>query len=163
MNYLKVSLIVISLLVVSRLVPHPPNFTSLLALSFYLPAVFGRKYIPVLLFGFFITDFIIGMHNLTFFTWGSIFIIGMLSKYFKRNFINRIIGAVGAAFLFYIITNFGVWLAGHNTSGSETLIITYILGIPFFINNIIATVFFSLILETLYKIKIINSFIYNVR
>ena len=70
MNYFKVSLIVVSLLMVSRLIPHPPNFTSLLALSFYLPAVFGRKYIPVLLFGFLITDLIIGMHNLTFFTWG---------------------------------------------------------------------------------------------
>ena len=28
-------------LAVSRFVPHPPNFTSLIALSFYIPVLFG--------------------------------------------------------------------------------------------------------------------------
>ena len=40
-----------------RFIPHPPNFTSLIALSFYIPAFLGRKYILALIFSFFITDF----------------------------------------------------------------------------------------------------------
>ena len=32
-------------LAASRLIPHPPNFTSLLALSFYIPAILGIKFI----------------------------------------------------------------------------------------------------------------------
>ena len=31
-------------LAVSRFIPHPPNFTSLIALSFYVPAIFGIKF-----------------------------------------------------------------------------------------------------------------------
>ena len=105
MNYFKVSLIVVSLLMVSRLIPiHQTHKSSCFKLLF--TSSIWKKIYSCVAFGFLITD-LIGMHNLTFFTWGSIFLIGMLSKYFKRNFI-RIIGAVGAAFLFYIITNFGV-------------------------------------------------------
>ena len=53
--------IVISFLsiVVSRLIPHPPNFTSLLALSFYVPALLGIRYLPALVISFFITGFIL--------------------------------------------------------------------------------------------------------
>ena len=49
-------------LAASRFIPHPPNFTSLLALSFYVPAIFGIRYLPVLLISFAITDIIIGYH-----------------------------------------------------------------------------------------------------
>ena len=50
----------------SRFVPHPPNFTSLLALSFYVPVLFGRKFIPVVILSFLLTDLIIGFHNTVF-------------------------------------------------------------------------------------------------
>ena len=36
----------------SRFIPHPPNFTSLLALSFYVPVIFGLRYLPALLISF---------------------------------------------------------------------------------------------------------------
>ena len=52
-------------LAASRFVPHPPNFTSLLALSFYVPAILGIIYLPALLISFFITDFFIGFHSVT--------------------------------------------------------------------------------------------------
>ena len=55
--------------VASRFVPHPPNFTSLIALSFYLPAFFGRKSIGILVIAYAVTDFIIGFHNTILFTW----------------------------------------------------------------------------------------------
>ena len=69
----------------SRFVPHPPNFTSLLALSFYVPALLGIRYLPVLLVSFAITDFIIGYHLGTHWTWGSVLIIGLISRYFSKN------------------------------------------------------------------------------
>ena len=54
MNYFKISLGILIALAASRLIPHPPNFTSLLALSFYVPALLGRKFIPALIFSFII-------------------------------------------------------------------------------------------------------------
>ena len=56
MSYLKVSLGIFAALAASRFVPHPPNFTSLLALSFYVPALMGVKFLPALILSFVITD-----------------------------------------------------------------------------------------------------------
>ena len=72
MKYLQVSIGIFVALAASRFVPHPPNFTSLLALGFYVPAILGIKFIPVLILSFVITDFIIGFHNTAVFTWGSV-------------------------------------------------------------------------------------------
>ena len=63
MNYLKVSIGIFAALAASRFVPHPPNFTSLLALSFYVPALMGVKFLPALILSFVITDFFIGFHS----------------------------------------------------------------------------------------------------
>ena len=60
-------------IILSRLLPHPPNFTSLIALSFYVPAILGIRFIPYLIISFVITDLIIGYHNTTHWTWGSVF------------------------------------------------------------------------------------------
>ena len=68
----------------SRFIPHPPNFTSLLALSFYVPAILGLRYLPTLLISFAITDFIIGYHSGTFFTWGSVFMIGIMAIIYQE-------------------------------------------------------------------------------
>ena len=163
MRYLKVSIFILISLSLSRFIPHPPNFTSLIALSFYLPAFFGRKYIPVILTSFLITDLIIGMHNLTLFTWGSVIIIGLISRYLKKNILFRICGSLSGAIIFFIITNFGVYLSGYYGFGMSSLINCYTMAIPFFNNTIISTLLFSLLFEAFNKTRTLNSFIYNVR
>ena len=132
MNYFKISLGVFIALAVSRFIPHPPNFTSLLALSFYVPALFGIRYLPALLISFAITDFFIGFHSSALFTWGSIMFIGLLSQYFIKNISLRISGALIGACLFYVITNFGVWSLGSYGHTFEGLVTCYTLAIPFF-------------------------------
>ena len=74
MNYFKASLAIICALAASRFIPHPPNFTSLIALSFYIPAILGVRYLPVLIISFILTDLVIGFHGVTLFTWGSVMI-----------------------------------------------------------------------------------------
>jgi hypothetical protein len=86
MNYLKISLGIFVALAASRFIPHPPNFTSLIALSFYIPALLGLRYLPILILSFIITDLFIGFHGVTLFTWGSVAIIGLFSKYFIKAF-----------------------------------------------------------------------------
>ena len=108
MRYLRISIGIFIVLAASRFIPHPPNFTSLLALSFYVPVLFGIRFLPVLVASFFITDLIIGFHSVTLFTWGSVIIIGMISKYFVKNTLTRISGSLFGALIFFLITNFGV-------------------------------------------------------
>ena len=152
MNYLKVSIGIFFVLAASRFIPHPPNFTSLLALSFYVPAFFGRKYIPAVFFSFLLTDLIIGFHSTVFFTWGSIIIIGFLSKYLNNNIFIRLGGALFGAVIFFLFTNFGVWLIGSHDLTSNNLIYTYTLGIPFFGYSLVSTLLFSIIIEGVYSL-----------
>ena len=39
-------------LAASRFIPHPPNFTSLIALSFYVPVFLGIRFLPALIISF---------------------------------------------------------------------------------------------------------------
>ena len=138
-------------LAISRFVPHPPNFTSLLALSFYVPALLGRKYIPVVIVSFAITDLVIGYHYGTFFTWGSVFLIGIISSYFANTLLKRLSGAILGAVIFFIVTNFGVWISGMYGYSFEGIITCYTLAIPFFAYSVISTLVFSSIIEIFYK------------
>ena len=152
MDYLKISVGIFLALAASRFIPHPPNFTSLIALSFYIPAVLGIRFIPALIASFLLTDLIIGFHGVTFFTWGSVIVIGLMSKFFSRRMTNRLLGALMSACLFYIITNFGVWSLGSYGYTLDGLITCYVVAIPFFGNTLVSTIFFSLIIEFLLRI-----------
>jgi hypothetical protein len=152
MSYLKISIGIFLSLAASRFIPHPPNFTSLLALSFYVPALLGVRYLQILLLSFVITDSVIGFHGVTLFTWGSVMVIGLMSKFFTSKIIYRIMGALLGACLFYIITNFGVWSLGSYGYTLKGLISCYVLAIPFFTQSIISTLFFSLIIEFVIRV-----------
>ena len=148
MNYFKISIGIFIVLATSRFVPHPPNFTSLIALSFYIPVFLGLRYLPALIISFAVTDLFIGYHDLTHWTWGSIFLIGIISQYFNINKFYRFFGASLSVIIFFLITNFGVWTVGSYGYSFEGLISCYILAIPFLGNNLIATFICSLIIET---------------
>jgi len=155
-KYFKISLGIFVALAASRFIPHPPNFTSLLALSFYVPALLGVAYLPALLVSFFLTDFFIGFHEVTLFTWGSVVLIGFASKFFTKTLLNRICGSLIGACLFFIITNFGVWSLGSYGYNLVGFIKCYVLAIPFFTYSLISTLFFSTLIEMVYKLNFLK-------
>ena len=152
MQYIKIAFGVIVALSASRFIPHPPNFTSLIALGFYIPAVFGIRYIPVVILALLFTDLIIGFHSTMLFTSGSIILIGLISKYFNRSILIRIFGVLLGSLIFFIISNLGVWLGGSYGYSFNGLVSCYILALPFFSYTIISSLVFSVIIETIYKI-----------
>ena len=158
MNFFKISLGIFVALAASRFIPHPPNFTSLIALSFYVPALLGIKFLPVLILSFAITDYFIGFHSTTLFTWGSVLFIGLISKYFIESMYKRIGGALLGAILFFTVTNFGVWSLGSYGYTFDGLATSYILAIPFFAYNLISTFVFSAAIEGIYKIRFFKNF-----
>ena len=160
LSKLKIFFGILIVLSISRFIPHPPNFTSLIALSFYIPAFFGLKYVFLVLVAFIFTDIIIGFHSLIIFTWGSVFIIGLISKFFKKTFKFRIIGILLSCFIFFIISNFGVWVSGFYGYTLEGLIYCYTLALPFFGQTLSSTMLYALIIESifvLYKFKILKT------
>ena len=55
-----------------------------------------------------------------------------------------------SSLLFFIVTNFGVWLTGYPKT-IEGFVLCYTLAIPFFINAIAGDLFFSYILKYSYS------------
>jgi uncharacterized membrane protein len=148
-NYIKIFIGIFLALAVSRFIPHPPNFTSLMALSFYIPAIFGIRFIPALILSFIITDMFIGFHSVTLFTWGSVVVIGLLSNFFYSNTKSRILGSLIGALIFFVITNFGVWSLGSYGYTISGLITCYTLALPFVGNTLISTLIFSALIEAI--------------
>ncbi len=155
-NFILISLISI---IISRLIPHPPNFTSTIAVAFYLPALFGIKFIIVAILAFIVSDLIIGMHQLIFFTWGSLLLIGYLAKFFKKAYF-RPFGITISCILFFIISNFGVWLFSNLYSmNTQGLIACYTMALPFLQNSLIGSLIFSLIIELIVSFQTTKIFI----
>ncbi len=155
-KYINISIGIFIALAASRFIPHPPNFTSLLALSFYVPALLGVRYLPSLVLSFVITDLIIGFHGVTLFTWGSVILIGLGSKFLAKTILSRVLGSLLGASLFFIITNFGVWTLGSYTYTFDGLLLCYTLAIPFFAYSLISTFIFSGVIEGIYKINFLK-------
>ena len=91
------------------------------------------------------------MHSTTFFTWGSVVMIGLISNFLSTNMMIRISGALLGASLFFIVTNFGVWSLGSYGYTLNSLILCYTLALPFFGYSLISTLLFSVIIESGYK------------
>ena len=106
---------------------------------------------PVVMISFVITDLFIGFHSTLFFTWGSVVLIGLMSKFFSNSLLKRLGGALTGAFIFFLVTNFGVWSTGSYGYNLEGFIACYTLALPFFAHSVISTLIFSALIETVYK------------
>ena len=156
--------IVISFLsiIFSRLIPHPPNFTSTFAIAFYLPALFGLKYIIVATTAFIVCDLIIGLHPLIFFTWLGLILVGLISQAFTKYYF-RVPGVMIGVLIFFFVSNFGVWLFSDMYSQDlKGLTQCYIMGLPFLQNSLIGSLLFSLIIESIVIFKSTKTFIRKV-
>tara|TARA_Y100000590_G_scaffold255229_1_gene286570 strand:+ start:8638 stop:9165 length:528 start_codon:yes stop_codon:yes gene_type:complete len=154
-NILKKESIFISLILIlalSRLIPHPPNFTPIIAMAIMSNYFFRNIYssIAVLFFSMLLSDIFIGFYKNMFFVYLSLFLIAIIffkiNRRFKVNYKNLFLYGLFGSILFYLISNFGVWALGSLYEKNLTgLINCYILAIPFFKNTLLSTIFFSYI------------------
>lgn len=151
--------LLITLLVFSRLIPHPPNFTPIISIVILSSILFQTFLITsiVFLLSMFFSDLIIGLYPDIVFTYVTLMITGILFYYFfnKISYRNLVLYSFLGSLIFYLITNFFVWMSSNIYEQSfNGLIQCYVLAIPFFTNTIISTIFFSfLTLFCLDKIK----------
>lgn len=163
----------------TRFFPHPPNFTAIGAMAIFGGSIIQNKkialLIPVsaLLVSDIALNFISGVNGFyglgQFFIYGSFMLITALSMLIrKRNFLNIAFASIWSGVIFFIISNFGVWVSSqvaypHTFSG---LISCYTAAIPFYqneffgnfgLNAIYGNLFFSGVLFGIYAV-LQNSF-----
>ena len=147
-----ISLILI--LAFARLIPHPPNFTPIIAVALISGYFFKNINLSllILLVAMLLSDLFIGFYENMIFVYASLllitFVFHKISK--KINYKNLFIYCFAGSLIFFIFSNFGVWALGspgvldvayeRNISG---LVECYILAIPFFGNTFLSTVIFA--------------------
>ena len=170
-NILKKEIFPISLILIlafARLIPHPPNFTPVIAVALISGYFFKNINLSllILLVAMLLSDLFIGFYENMIFVYASLllitFVFHKISK--KINFKNLFIYGFAGSLIFFIISNFGVWALGNpgvldipyerNLNG---LIECYILAIPFFGNTFLSTLIFAYPAIFIYKSLTVRS------
>jgi len=127
--------------VVARLVPHPPNVTPLTAIALFGGTYLSRRWAILLPLGIVaISDVFLEWHATVAFNWAAFAVTGLVAWWVRANPApGRIAaGALAGSTAFFLITNFGVWLAGGLYPPTAAgLRECFIAAIPFFRNTLI--------------------------
>lgn len=157
-NLLIVLLIIIAAL--SRLAPHPANFSPVAALALFGGVYLPKKYALLLPLGAMaLSDLSLGIYwPIVPFVYGSFLLTGLIGIWLKnhKNFPYITGSAIISSLLFFIITNFGSWLdplTGYERS-LYGLVQSYIMGIPFYKNTFLGDLFYTLVLFGSYELAI---------
>jgi len=146
-----------------RLVPHPPNFAPIGATALFGGArLKGWSAYLVPLLAMLLTDPILShMAGYPAYSWGSVVVYScfLINVFLGRAFLTNTsspwrIGtvAIAGSLQFFIITNFFVWLGAsslypHTAAGLGEC---YIAALPFFERTLLADLFYSGVLFTVY-------------
>ena len=138
----------IFILAFSRLIPHPPNFTPVIAVAIMSSFFFRNIYLSILVLAIsmLLSDIFVGFHKSMIFVYPSLLIINMVFFMVneKINYKNLFVCSFIGSFMFYIISNFGFWaVEGLYEKNLNGLIQSYFMAIPFFKNTFLSTLIFS--------------------
>lgn len=145
----------IALAVILRLIPHVPNIAPIAAMALFGGVYLNKKYaliIPII--AMMISDIFLGFHNTMIFVYGSFLIVGLIGLYLRnhKNIASIVAASLLSSVLFFVITNFGVWLmSGMYTKTLTGLMDAYIMGIPFFRNTVLGDLLYVGILFGSYE------------
>ena len=146
-NIVIVTLIILAVL--SRLVPHPPNFAPITGIALFSSKKINNKlfsvFIPII--PLFISDLFIGISFINIFVYLSFIIIHFLGSISTKIEVKTVFLS---SIIFFILTNLGVWYLGY-PKNIEGLIGCYTFALPFFVNTILGDLFYSFILFRSFK------------
>jgi hypothetical protein len=155
---------IIFLAAMSRLLPHPPNFAPIGGMALFGAAYYARRYwafiIPIV--SMWISDLVLNnvvygqyfdgfvwFYSGSAFTYGAFALIALLGIWTLKciNIPALLVSAVSASVIFFLVSNFGVWLSSgmypHSVGG---LAACYVAGLPFFQNTLAGDVVYTAIL-----------------
>lgn len=147
-------LVLISLILLSaatRLIPHPPNFSPIGAMALFGGASFAQKRwaFVVPLMALFVSDWVLGFHQLMPVVYGSFALIVCIGFWLRRR--RTVVPIAGAALassvLFFLLTNFGVWALGFRYPKTwDGFVACYVAAIPFFQNTLLGDAVYATVL-----------------
>jgi len=135
----------------SRLIPHPPNFTSVAAVGLFAGATFSdrRMAFAIPLAALLLSDVVLGFYRhmeVVYVAFALIVCIGMAIKRQRTPII--IAGAtLTGSMLFFVVTNFGVWMFdSYYPRTPQGLAECYVAAMPFFAHTLEGDFFYVALL-----------------
>jgi len=150
---LALALVIIGVLF--RFIPHLSNFSPLMAIALFGGVYLNKRYalvLPLALMG--LTDIVLGIHNVALFNYAAILIIAMIGMKVRerKNARTVMTGSLASASIFFVVSNFGVWLMGWYPPTMNGLVTCYTVAIPFFRMTLASTVVFSVVFFGAYEL-----------
>ncbi len=133
-------LILVLLGILSRIIPHPANFTLVGGMALYLGK--SRQSLLIPLASMFLADMILGFDSLVMriIVYGSMGLMYLAGKLIKNLWLASLMGS----WLFFMVTNIGVWLTVSMYEKTLWgLTQSLFMGLPFWRNALIADVLFA--------------------
>ena len=137
---------IIILAVVARLIPHPPNFAPIGGLALFSGSHFKKKVALIIpLTAMLISDLFLGFHNTIIYVYASFFLTVLIGRLIKNNrWQSLALASLASSVLFFLITNFGVWLSySMYPKTIDGLFQSYLMGLPFFRNTLLSDFFYT--------------------
>ena len=132
----------IALAVLTRLLPHPPNFAPITALALFGAVYLDKKHtfiVPIA--AMIISDYFIGFYSGMAWVYASFVAIGFIGMWLRNH--PGVVPTIGAtlvgSILFFIVTNLGVWVSSQVTYSKTVtgLVECFVAAIPFFRNTLL--------------------------
>lgn len=141
-----------------RLMPHLPNFAPIGAIALVTGIVLGwRQSALAVVVVMAVSDLVIGSYSSMPWTWLGLGLIGGVGVLARKlpSLWRAPVGALGASSLFFIVSNFGTWLASgmysHDLAG---LVQCYVMALPFFRATLLSDLVFGVVLFAAYEMFI---------
>ena len=159
MRNIFIGTLLVLLAAMARLLPHPANFTPLAAMALAGGVYFDKKFALVIpLAALVLSDLFLGFDSTVFFVYGSFVLIGLLGLWLKshKKPLPIVASAAISSVLFFVITNFGVWMTGGGWSYPRTwqgVVECYTLAVPFFRNTLAGDIVWTGVLFGLFELS----------
>ncbi len=138
----------IALGIISRFIPHPANFTAINAIALFGVSSLGslKKSLSILLAIMLLSDLVIGFHSTQLFVYLSYGAIALISYWvnLKKSLGFNLFLLIISSLLFFLLTNFGVWLVDPLYPKTLTgLGLCYLAAIPFLMSQFLGDCVYS--------------------
>ena len=159
---LRFAALLVGVAFLSRLIPHWPNFTAVVALGLFSGLAFERKWMGALLVlltlvaSDLVINYTLGYPGLSWdYLWNYLplmvapFLAGNLAK--TQSYGDLVGGSVAASLLFFVVSNLGVWFSGMYGLTLSGLAMCYAAGLPFLGNMLAGTLIYGLVFMGAYR------------
>ena len=148
-NSIYLALGLIALLSLSRLIPHPPNFTPILGMAVFSGAIISKRFFAYLvpLLAMLLSDLYLGFHASMPIIYFSLAICVLIGTFIEARvtILNSFLSISLGVLAFFLITNFMVWYgSGMYESSISGLMTCYFMALPFVQNTFISSILYGM-------------------